>query len=76
MEDRVAAMDEQLENESKERQNAVRASRRLDKRVKEVMLQVGLNESLFLEPSIRAFSDICHIGHAPCFFSISYSCHR
>lgn len=40
MEERLAAMDEQLENEIKERQNASRMARRLDKRLKEVSLQV------------------------------------
>lgn len=40
MEERLAAMDEQLENENKERQNANRTARRLDKRLKEVSLQL------------------------------------
>nr|CDS26132.2 myosin heavy chain non muscle [Hymenolepis microstoma] len=40
LEERLAAMDEQLENENKERQNATRTARRLDKRLKEVSLQL------------------------------------
>lgn len=40
LEERLAAMDEQLENENKERQNANRTARRLDKRLKEVSLQL------------------------------------
>lgn len=40
LEERLVAMEEQLENENKEKQNANRTARRLDKRLKEVSLQV------------------------------------
>ncbi|KAM7532769.1 hypothetical protein Aperf_G00000129579 [Anoplocephala perfoliata] len=40
LEERLAAMEEQLENENKEKQNANRTARRLDKRLKEVSLQL------------------------------------
>lgn len=40
LEERLVAMDDQLQNESKERQNAIRQVRRLEKHAKEVSLQV------------------------------------
>ncbi|VUZ41530.1 unnamed protein product [Hymenolepis diminuta] len=44
LEERLVAVNEQLENENAEKQNANRTVRRLEKRLKEVSFQVRLRE--------------------------------